>query len=340
VATTLQEVAAHAGVSLATASRVLNKSARRPGPAITAKVQAAALELGYVPNAQAQALARSTTGLIGLVVHDIADPYFSTIAAGVQSVAQAEHRQTLLVTTGGDPALEREAVRSFASHRTEAVILAGSRRSGRNGDARELETVCSAYAANGGRVALVGQPLLDFSAVVVENRKGARLLARELVAAGHRRFGILEGPRWLRTSVDRADAFARELSRHAESGAPVTLGWRLRAPFSRDGAYRGMRELIAEALPREKLCVFAVSDVMGLGVLAACRDAGLSVPADVAVAGFDDINILADVVPSLTTVRLDLFAMGQSVARLALDNGGGSRIPFPATPVVRDSTRI
>ena len=102
MATRLQEVAAEAGVSLATASRVLNGSDRHPRPDIVARVRAAADALGYVPHAQAQALARSTTDLVGLVVHDIADPYFSTIAGGVQDVAQPLGKQTLLASTGRD----------------------------------------------------------------------------------------------------------------------------------------------------------------------------------------------------------------------------------------------
>src|SRR5690349_15573756 len=92
-AVTLTDVARHAGVSQPTASRVLNGSSRKPAPDVVDAVRKAAAELGYIPNAQAQALARSSTGLLGLIVHDIADPYFSTIVSGVQESASAQHRQ-------------------------------------------------------------------------------------------------------------------------------------------------------------------------------------------------------------------------------------------------------
>lgn len=95
----LTEVARQAGVSLATASRVLNGSSRTPAADIAERVKTAAEELGYVANAQAQALARSTTGLVGLVVHDIADPYFSAIAHGVQQASLDTHHQVLLAGT-------------------------------------------------------------------------------------------------------------------------------------------------------------------------------------------------------------------------------------------------
>jgi transcriptional regulator with XRE-family HTH domain len=123
----LQDVADLAGVSLATASRVLNGSSRQPGPELVDRVRGAAAELGYVVNAQAQALARSRSGLLGLVVHDISDPYFSSIAAGAQAAAREHGRLVLLASTGRDPVAEREAVAAFAAHRVDAVVVAGTR---------------------------------------------------------------------------------------------------------------------------------------------------------------------------------------------------------------------
>ena len=105
-AVTLSQVAREAGVSLATASRVLNGSDRRPAEHIAERVRDAAESLGYVANAQAQALARSTTGLVGLVVHDIADPYFSSIAKGVQRRARTDRHQLLLAATDGTDQLD------------------------------------------------------------------------------------------------------------------------------------------------------------------------------------------------------------------------------------------
>ena len=107
-AVTLSQVAREAGVSLATASRVLNGSDRRPAEHIAERVRDAAESLGYVANAQAQALARSTTGLVGLVVHDIADPYFSSIAKGVQRRARTDRHQLLLAATDGTDQLDAE----------------------------------------------------------------------------------------------------------------------------------------------------------------------------------------------------------------------------------------
>src|ERR671911_2111635 len=106
-ASPLTEVARLAGVSPATASRVLNGSDRKPGPGVSERVRQAAEALGYIPNAQAQALAKSSSGLVGLIVHDIADPYFAAIARGVQEAAREQRKMVLLATTGGAPAEEK-----------------------------------------------------------------------------------------------------------------------------------------------------------------------------------------------------------------------------------------
>ena len=117
-AVTLIDIARHAGVSLATASRVLNGSARTPAEPIAERVRTSARELGYVANAQTQALARSATGLVGLVVHDIADPYFSSITRGAQRYAGGQRSQVLLAGAERNESAELEAVAAFASYRT------------------------------------------------------------------------------------------------------------------------------------------------------------------------------------------------------------------------------
>lgn len=337
MATTLQQVANRAGVSLATASRVLNGSARTPRPDVAERVHRAAIELGYVPNAQAQALARASTGLLGLVVQDIADPYFSSIAAGVQAVAHDHQRQLLLASTNRSPSAEHDAVSAFMAYRTEAIILAGSRRLGADSGEEQLVTLCQAYERNGGRVAVVGQSIGAFTTVSPRNADGARQLARRLVATGHRRFAVVEGPRWLRTSVDRCDAFRDEIATCPDA----RVEWSVVSEFNRDGAYAAAKERLAEhTVDGEPLCIFASTDVMALGVLSAARDLGLDVPDQIGVAGFDDIPTLRDSSPTLTTVRIDLEGIGRSAAALVTDPAAAVPREFGAEPILRESTRL
>ncbi|CAN3128404.1 LacI family DNA-binding transcriptional regulator [Mycobacterium sp. smrl_JER01] len=338
-AVTLQDVAARAGVSQATASRVLNGSARIPGEGVADRVRTAARELGYVPNAQAQALARASTGLLGLIVHDIADPYFSSIVRGVQAAARTARKQVLLASTDRDFDIEREAVSTFIAHRADAIVLAGSRQSGHLD--RELEAEFGRYRANGGRVVVIGQPLAFGGAVEPENHFASAELADALMMSGHTRFAVIGGPANIRTAVDRRNGFVEALGRHGLTPLVEVSG-----SFTRDGGHAAARRLAAalQLTPgsgAEPVCVFAVTDVMAIGAIAAWREHGLAVPRDVCVAGFDDIPTLRDHTPSLSTVALPLEQIGSRAVDLALRTDADDlRERVPGQVVLRDSTRL
>ncbi|CAJ1583863.1 LacI family DNA-binding transcriptional regulator [[Mycobacterium] wendilense] len=337
-AVTLQDVALRAGVSQATASRVLNGSSRVPGAGVADRVRTAARELGYVPNAQAQALARASTGLIGLVVHDIADPYFSSIVRGAQAAARVARKQVLLASTDRDFDVERDSVSTFIAHRADAIVLAGSRQSGDLD--RDLEAEFDRYRANGGRVVVIGQPLAFGGAVEPENYSASAELADALVAAGHRRFAVIGGPGSIRTAVDRRNGFVDALCRKGLSTVVEVTG-----EFTRDGGYSAARRLAAAlqlepGLAAGPVCVYAVTDVMAIGAIAAWRELGLRVPDDVCVAGFDDIPTLRDHTPSLTTVALPLEQIGARAVELALDSAADLRERAAGRVILRDSTRL
>lgn len=335
-AVTLQDVARRAGVSLATASRVVNGSERTPGREISERVRAAAADLGYVANVPAQALARASTQLIGLIVRDISDPYFSLITHGVQVAAHECGRQVLVANTGMDPADEHDAVLAFLAHRAEAIIVVGSRWD--DGRDRAVRDELARHAQQGGRIAVVGQPLAFGRAIAPENRAGAAALAQALVAQGHRDFAVLCGPEALLTARERTEGFVTALGEHGIKPVETVPGG-----FSRDGGYEAAEQLAATAFPRDaSLCVFAVNDVMAIGAIAAFRDRGLRVPDDVQVAGFDDIPTLRDFVPGLTTVRLPLDEIGRSAVRLVLEDSdvAASEISVAGEVVLRESTAL
>jgi LacI family transcriptional regulator len=339
---TLDDVAALAGVSQPTASRVLNGSARTPSPAVVEAVRRAADELGYVSNAQAQALARSHSGLIGLVVHDLADPYFSTIAAGAQREAAQRGRQMLVATTLRSPAQELSAVMAFIGYRTDAIVLAGSRSrcSQRTKDHTHLKQSLTRYVGNGGRLAVIGQRFAGAHSVEPENLRGAAALAAALVDQGRREFVVLAGPRDLITAADRCAGFVAELKRRDVVPRAVVHG-----EFTRDGGYAAARMMVEQLGLTSHWggCVFAVNDVMALGAAAALRDAGLRIPADVGVAGFDDIPTLRDHAPALTTVGLPLADLGASAVALALSGDHGdppTRRRVTGQVLLRASTRL
>jgi LacI family transcriptional regulator len=336
---TLAEVARLAGVSVSTASRVLNGGTRTPRAELRRRVVAAAERLRYSPNAAAQATARGRTNVIGLTVHDISDPYFSSIAAGVMRAADEFGAVITIADTRHDPEREAQLIAALHQQRARAIIITGSRSSQPDAE-RVVGRAIEEFAAAGGRVALISQKLHDSDTIVIENRSGARALADALVKLGYRRFAALVGPADLRTSADRLRGFRDGLSRH---GLTLPEGSIITTDFTRDGGHAGARKLLKTAQLPE--CVFAVNDIMAVGAMAAFREHGLSLPGDLAIAGFDDIQMLRDIVPSLTTVRIPLEDLGGQAVRMALDEPGGgqpgSRMRRVACQVIlRDSTPL
>ncbi|MCA1187533.1 MULTISPECIES: LacI family DNA-binding transcriptional regulator [unclassified Saccharopolyspora] len=331
-AATLTDVAKEAGVSLATASRALNGSERVVRAELHDRTLAAAARLGYTPNAQAQSMAKGSTDLVGLLVNDIADPYFSTIAAGLATAAEEHGLLVMLCSTGGRPERELELLAALRRQRGRAIVLAGSRINDR-AHLRELAAHVEPFTAAGGRVAAISEPRLPVDTVVVDNRRGAQDLAARLAELGYRRPAVLTGPERLLVSRDRRDGFLTWWRRSA-SGEPVCAA----EEFSRDGGSRAMHRVLDEHPDVD--VVFAINDLMALGAMAACRERGVRVPQDVAVAGFDDISTLRDVTPGLTTVRLPLAEMGRMALDLVLgeDAEKARRRKVRGEVVLREST--
>jgi LacI family transcriptional regulator len=328
---TLEDVAQRAGVSLATASRVLNGSTRQVGAALRARVEQAAGELGYTANRAAQALARSASDILGLVVHDLSDPYFAELANSVVRAADRHGLAVMVGTTFRDAEAEIGYVATLRAQRVRAIVLAGSR----SDDAAVTERLrgeLARFRQRGGRAALIGQALPGIDAVVPDNRGGAYALARALGGLGHTRFAVLTGPRHLLTAVDRVAGFRGGL---ASLGLPEPV--LIPGAFDRDGGHAAAERLLAEGT--DVTCVFAVNDIMAVGALAALRAHAVDVPGTLSVAGFDDIPTLRDLTPSLTTVRLPLADMGRRAVALALSGDEVRAEAIAAEVVLRHSTR-
>lgn len=335
VAVTLAEVARHARVSLATASRALNGSTRRVTPELQRRVLASAAALGYAANAQAQAVARGASRTVAVVLGDIADPYFSAIASGIIRVAEDHGLVVTMATTHSGIDRELATLAALKGQRPRALIMAASRRIDEDSDARAMAEF-TAIERMGGRVSFIGSAPPGFRAVVVRNRRAAGALAEALVDRGYRDFAVLAGPAGLVTPAERAAGFLEAL---AARGVVPESGGVVAGAFTRDGGYRAMTGLIEGGVRPD--CVFAVTDAMAVGAMAALRDHGLEPGRDVAVAGFDDIQMLQDVTPSLTTVALPLVEMGAGALELALTvdpPGPPPQISVEGRVMLRDST--
>ncbi|MFE6997112.1 LacI family DNA-binding transcriptional regulator [Microbacterium sp. NPDC057659] len=305
---TLHDVARAAGVSLATASRVLNGSERKVAESYRERVEQAAAELGYTANISAQSIARGTSPVIALLVADIADPYFGLIASGVARGADEHGLVVTVAITERDPERESRILRALRGQRPQGVILAASRTEGGDQDGPgEL----AAFPALGARTVTFG-PGGDRS-VQIDNRGGAERLGREMAARGYRRAILLGAAEGVRTSDDRLDGFSVGFG---AGGGAVERTYR--GGFERESGTECMAAALADGVEPGTL-VFALSDVVAVGAMTAIRDAGRAVGADIAMCGFDDVPVSRDVTPQLTTVRVPLSELGYQAFRATVD---------------------
>lgn len=330
--TTLSDVARRAGVSPATASRALSGApGRTVRPELRDRVLAAARELNYVPNAAAQTMARGQSNSLGLLVNEISDPHFLSIASGVTRAA-ARHGCIVTLSSAGMGASGRaEVVDLMASQRVRALIIAGSVGSD-DPAVDQLDAALARLGRTGARVATIGAEQLGTSSVLLPNRRGSTALAAELLDLGYRRFAVLAGPANRPSASQRATSFAdRVLAGGGEVIASIHGG------FDRTAGHRGMSELLAG--PRPEL-VFATNDLLALGALRRLREAGLVVPDDIALAGFGGGEFLNDVVPGITSVFMDTEQAGALAVDLVLGPDAGVRsVQLDYRLHLRDSTR-
>lgn len=330
-APTLYDVAREAGVSLATASRVVNGSSRQVAESYRVRVQEAAHRLGYTANLSAQAIARGSAAIVALLVSDIADPYFGQLAAGVARGADERGLVVTIATTDSDPSREARLVRALGAYRPRGLVLAASRTGGSVG--AQVRAELDAVAAAGGRVVALGPGVDGARSVVVDNHGGAAALGTALAARGYRDAVVLAAQEGVRTSDERAAGFA------AGFGAAGGTVHRVRhGGFTREQGRELAERELAAGLPAGTLLV-AVADVIALGALAALRAGGRAVGTDVALCGFDDVPAARDVTPGLTTVRVPLEDVGyEAVRAVAEDDWRPGRATLPLEVVLRDST--
>jgi len=330
---TLSDVAREAGVSQSTASRCLNGSARKVDGALRERVLAAAARLNYTANLSAQTVARGTSTTVALLVSDIADAYFSSMAAAVMAAAESEGLRVTIAVTDRSVEREIELVRELRGQHALAVILAGSGYV----DSELSEALVrelTMFAETGGRVVLVSRSDLPFDTVDLDNLGGARRLAVALVRLGYTSFRVLGGEEELVATRDRVEGFRLGL---AERSLELSADRIHYSAFSWEGGFDAVQTMDDRQLAETQL-LFAVNDEMALGAIAGLRGRGIRVPEEVAVAGFDDIRSLRDVVPGLTTVRVPLVDVGREAITRITNGTGTAERAIVSTVVLRDST--
>ncbi|MGC5022403.1 LacI family DNA-binding transcriptional regulator [Micromonospora sp. DT47] len=329
----LVDVAERAGVSLATASRAL---AGRDGVSeeVARRVRQVSQELGYVANPYARTLAGGPSSTVGLIVHQVDDPYFSEIAGGVIQVAAEEGLLVQICHSGRDPDHELRQLRNLIAQRVGIILIAGS---GYNDPRVEAEARAelSAFQSQGGRVAAIGRHALGVDAVLPDNEAGGRALAEHLLELGHRHIAVAAGTAGLTTVADRLAGVSSALQQRGLSLDSLPV---VHCDFTRDGG-RVAAEQILRDHPKTTAIV-ALNDAMAIGVLSTLRAHHIPVPERMSIVGFDDVSVAADLAPSLTTIRLPMTDMGRMALTLALKprSTRPRRRSTGHALVVRDST--
>lgn len=333
-AATIEDVARLAGVSRATASRVVNDSPK-VSPEARAAVQAAIVKLGYIPNRAARSLMTRRSDSIGVVIMEpagslFADPFFGNLLVGISDVLAARDIQLVLLMA--QTAREEARVEQYleAGH-VDGAILVGP---------RGTDPMPERLDMSGVPIVLSGRQLGggSISHVDSDNRGGALMAVRHLIERGRRSIATVHGTIDMSSGLDRLEGYRQALR---EAGLGLDPGLEMAGNYHPVTAADAMRELLQRRPGLD--AVFAASDSMAAAVIRVLQENGRRVPEDVAVVGFDDSPVALTTRPALSTVRQSIAAMGSEMARLLLRRiddpyGEPSQVVFDTELVVRESS--
>jgi LacI family transcriptional regulator len=322
--TTVKDIAAAVGVSVATVSNVLNGKPN-VGPVIRKKVLQAAKQLGYRPNRAAQAMRTGRTRAIGLVLPDLTNPFFPELAQAVENTARSLGLLVCLIDSQGRVDGESDGFALLMQHAVDGIIWCplGSRRPPA---LRKLDRP----------VVLIDRPGLRYAVVHSNYVMGGQMLAQYALRMGHTRVGLLSGPQDLESARQRRDGFANAAPDRIEIAWEVSVGF--------DGVLT--KQAVDALLQRRRKATLIVAgnDLIAISAIRRLTEDGVRVPEDVSIVGFDNIRWTDVVRPRLTTIAQPVGAIGAKAVELMQQSLSGEKIPprhtiFDVTLVERDSVR-
>jgi LacI family transcriptional regulator len=328
---TITDVAKRARVSVATVSATINNT-KYVSPELKSRVTAAIRELGYAPDAIARSLKKGRTSLIGLILPDITNPFFTGFVRHVERDARKQGYSVLLCDTDEDFEAERAYLRLMRTYRAEGVILLPNGR-----PEQYQETEFERYDIP---VVMVDRtiPAMQSDHVVLNNRSAALQATNYLLDLGHRRLAMMAGPDYLTNARDRTEGFREALVARGLTFDPAQVRY---GNFHEDDAFEACKDLLTQ--PKPPTGLFVAGNQMLIGVMRAVAALQLSCPKDVSIAAIDDFPWANAFTPRLTTVRQPIAEFGANAVRLLLNritqrqSTPYARLALEPSLIVRDS---
>ena len=312
-ATTIKDVARVAGVSVATVSRVLNGSAPVLEPT-RRRILDAARELRFTPNASARSLSMRRTAALGVVLPDLHGEFFSELLRGIDRTAQTQGRHLLVSSSHHGARGMSEALRAMHGRVDGLIVMAPDVPAA--GLVEALPHTIPTVLVN---CALVtAPPDLRVDSLAVDNYGGSVAMVEHLASLGHKRIAFIAGAAQNEDAAERERGYREAMKR---LGLEVSRSQEVRGDFSEEGGRAAAIKLMDLATP--PTAIFAANDMMALGAIACVRERGLRVPEDVSVTGFDDIPTARYITPPLTTVRVDVEALGALATTMLVERMSG-----------------
>ena len=304
---TLRDVAQAAGVSKATAARVVNGDFKIVRDSTRDRVLQAIEQLGYERHAVAGSLRSERTNMMALSIPDITNPFWPEVARGVQDTVETAGYTVVLMNNDWNATREANHLKRMHQKQFDGLIINPT--GTLNSDLLTLEIPVVVLAS--------GEMFPDFDTVSSDSAQASRLAVEHLIELGHKRIGLIAGPLRRRKSYTHRDTYVKVCREYGLSVEPNLM---VETVFSQEGGYEAMQRL----LPLRPTAVFAVNDIIALGALRAAQNSGLHVPDDISIIGMDDIFAAATTYPPLTTIAKPKYEIGATAARFLLERIGNT----------------
>lgn len=324
---TVKDVAKLANVSVGTVSKVLSRDPTVKA-ALRDRVQSAVQELGYRPNHAARALRTNRIDVIGLVVPDITNPFFAQLAKCIETIAAERDHTVMLANSHDDVKTELRQLSTLIDRAPRGIIVVASSESNKLGYKTEIPIVS------------VDRRFHDYPLISTNHKEGSAQLARHLIELGHRRIAYISGPQNTAVGRARRAGFLAQFQQELPDDAAATLQT-FEGTFDYLSGEEIGRKILSVGKADRPTAIAAASDQIAIGVMRAARDLGISVPKDLSVTGFDDIDLADLVVPRLTTHRQPIEEIANAAVSTVMDLPRTFQdIEFDGTIILRGSTGL